>query len=260
MAMIKGHLKQERANVRSTKPKLPTSPSEAKPNPTATEPEKEPEDGICPPQEEPPASTTSYIYADCQTHTGQIYSDPTGRFLLPSSSGNVSILVVYDHDSNAIFAEPMKTKSGAEYLAAYKRVHSTLTKAGLKPKLQRLDNEASTALQQFMEDEDIDFQLVPPHLHRRNAAERAISTFKDHFIAGLCSTDPDFPLHLWDKLLPQAVLSLNLLRGSRINPRLSAYAQIYGAFDFNRTPLAPPGTHVLIHETPSARNLGTARC
>lgn len=104
-----------------------------------------------------------------------------------------------------------------------------------------------------MEDKDIDVQLVPPHLHRRNASERAISTFKDNFIAGLCRTDPDFPLHLWDKLLPQAVLSLNLLRGSRINPRLSAYAQIYGAFDFNRTPLAPPGTRVLIHEKPAVR-------
>ena len=63
-------------------------------------------------------------------------------------------------------------------------------------------------------------------MHRRNAAERALRTFKTHFIAGLCSVDKDLPLHLWDRLLPQAELMLNLLRGSRINPKLSAWAQI----------------------------------
>jgi hypothetical protein len=64
--------------------------------------------------------------------------------------------------------------------------------------------------------------LPPPGIHRRNAAERAIRTFKNHFIAGLCGVDQYFPLHLWDRLLPQAILTLNLLRGSRINPKLSA--------------------------------------
>ena len=36
-------------------------------------------------------------------------------------------------------------------------------------------------------------------------------------------------------------------------PRLSAEAYLIGAFDFNVTPLAPPGTKVLIHETPNRR-------
>jgi hypothetical protein len=50
-----------------------------------------------------------------------------------------------------------------------------------------------------MHDQDVDFQLAPPGVHRRNAAKRAIRTFKNHFIAGLCiSVDKDFPLHLWD--------------------------------------------------------------
>ena len=39
-----------------------------------------------------------------------------------------------------------------------------------------------------------------------------------------------------------------MLRLSHINPKLSAYAQIEGNFDFNRTPLAPPGTHVVAQE------------
>jgi hypothetical protein len=76
---------------------------------------------------------------------------------------------------------------------------------------------------------------------------------QNHFIAGLCSIDKNFPLHLWDRLVPQAELMLNLLRGSRINPSLSAYAQVHGAYDFNATPLGPPSTRVLAHEKPSNR-------
>jgi hypothetical protein len=97
---------------------------------------------------------------------------------------------------------------------------------------------------------------VPPGTHRRNAAERAIRTFKNHFIAGLCSVDKDFPLHLWDRLVDQAVITLNLalLRGSRLNPRLSAWAQFHGNFDFNPTPLAPPGIRVLAHKKPADRD------
>jgi hypothetical protein len=36
-----------------------------------------------------------------------------------------------------------------------------------------------------------------------NAAERALQTFKDAFIAALATNDSDFPLQLWDKLTPQ---------------------------------------------------------
>jgi hypothetical protein len=41
-----------------------------------------------------------------------------------------------------------------------------------------------------------------------------------------------------------------MMRGSQINPQLSAWAQINGHFDFNCTPLAPPGIRVLVHEKP----------
>ena len=99
----------------------------------------------------------------------------------------------------------------------------------------------------------MEYQLVPPHIHRRNASERAIRIFKNHFIAGLASTDPNFHLSNWCRLLPQAELTLNLLRTSRLNPKLSAYAQLEGTFDFTCTPLAPPGTRIIIHEKPTTR-------
>jgi hypothetical protein len=112
---------------------------------------------------------------------------------------------------------------------------------GLKPHLQQLANEVSLALRKYLTKQGINYQLSPPHIHRRNNAEREIQTFKNHFIAGLCSVDPTFPLKLWDKLLPQATITLNLLRKYRINPSMLAYTQLNGHFDFNRTPLAPPG-------------------
>ena len=116
-----------------------------------------------------------------------------------------------------------------------------------------LDNKFPADLKYYMRCEGIALSLYPPNLHQTNSAEQAIQTFKDHLIAGITSCDPDFPLHLWDRLLAQATLTLNLLRPSRINPRLSAEAQLNGAFDFNRTPLSPPGTKALIYESSADR-------
>jgi hypothetical protein len=144
----------------------------------------------------------------------------------------------------------MKNRSDAEAIRAYSKIYNELTSKGLKPKFQTMDNKASTVLKHFLHSKDIQFQLVPPHVHRQNAAERAIHMFKNHFVAMLCSTDTQLPIHLWDRLIPQAVITLNLLRQSRINPKLLAHAQLNGLFDYNKTPLAPPGTKVIIHEKP----------
>ena len=163
------------------------------------------------------------------------------------------MLLIYEYDSNYIHVEPMQSRSAGQILSAYKRAITLFKSRGLTPQLHTMDNEASEILKDFLHHEDAEFQLTPTHIHRRNIAERCIRTFKNHFIAVLCGTDPNFPLHLWDRLLPQTELTLNLLRGSRINPKLSAWAQVHGAFDYNRTPLAPPGTKILIHEKPLVR-------
>ena len=48
-------------------------------------------------------------------------------------------------------------------------------------------------------------------------------------------------------------MTLNVLRPSRLNHKLSAYAQIHGAFDSNATPLSQPGRKVLVHEASKER-------
>jgi hypothetical protein len=128
-----------------------------------------------------------------------------------------------------------------------------LTSRGLQPKLMRFDNEVSQPLKTSLYEHEINFQLVPPYSHRCNASERAIRSFKYHLIAGLCSTDKAFPMHLWDRLLSQTVITLNMIITSRVNPKLSASTHIDGQYDYNRAPMAGPGTRIIAHDTPNRR-------
>jgi hypothetical protein len=195
---------------------------------------------------------TQFVYA-ATIDAGQIYTDQTGIFPVVSSKGNTYIMILYDYDSNAILDQPIKYRTAPELLKAFQFIKQELVARGLKPKLMKLDNEASKLLKAYLHQQNITFQLFPPYSHRRNSAERAIRSFKDHLIAGLCSTGKSFPMHLWDRLLPQSVMTLKMLRTSRINPKLSAATHIFGQYDFNRAQMAPPGTRIIAHETPSRR-------
>ena len=109
---------------------------------------------------------------------------------------------------------------------------------GLSVDLQILDNEASAAYKEaIMLKWHSKFQLVPPEMHRRNQAERAIRTFKDHFLAILAGVDKSFPPYLWDLLLPQAELTLNLLHQSYLNPWISAWSSSMAHSTLTRPPL-----------------------
>jgi hypothetical protein len=79
--------------------------------------------------------------------------------------------------------------------------------------------------------------VVEPHNHRVYAAEQAIQTFKDAFIAALATTDSEFPLQWWDKLAPQVQNALNLLQASRINPKILAYEALNGPYTWDCYPL-----------------------
>jgi hypothetical protein len=119
-----------------------------------------------------------------------------------------------------------------------------------------MDNEASVALKNYFTEKEMNYQLPPPHCHIANAAERAIMTFKEHFKSGLTTVDPAFPTHLWDRLFPQAEITLNLLRSSRLHPQLSAAA--HGLIDYTRTAFGPPGCKIIAHEKPSQRRTWAA--
>jgi hypothetical protein len=230
-ATSKGHMNQIRQNIRSTQPDV----EQPAPETDLVEEEK-----------------CNFIYSAVMD-TNHIYTDLTGRFPTTSLSGNKYILILYDYDSNIVLSAPMKNRGDKDMVRAFDLLIQSLVIRGLKSFLQQLENEASLALRNYLTKQGISYLLAPPHIHRRNNAERAIHTFKNHFIVGLCFVDPTFPLKLCDKFLPQATIMLNILRKSRINPRMSACAKLNGHFDFNRTPLAPPGTRAIAHEKPDQR-------
>ena len=76
-------------------------------------------------------------------------------------------------------------------------------------------------------------------MHRRNAAERAILTLKAHFLTTLAGVSPNFPRHLWDFLLLQTEMTLNLLRQATTNPAISEWGYFNIKFNYNATPLGP---------------------
>ena len=91
--------------------------------------------------------------------------------------------------------------------------------------------------------------MTPADMHRRNVAEQAIQTYKGHFISVLAGVSDNFPIHHWDELIPQTVLTLKF----NTVPNVSVYAYHHGPFDYNRMPFAPMGCAVQFHIKPSRR-------
>ena len=91
-------------------------------------------------------------------------------------------------------------------------------------------------------------------MHCSNAAEKGVQTYKSHLKSGLPSLTSSFPIAFWGRLLPQCDWSLKIMRPCRTNPKLLAFEALEGAFQFTSTPLAPPGTKVLVHHKPNRRS------
>ena len=89
-------------------------------------------------------------------------------------------MLMYDYESNGILVHPMKNRTTTEITNAFTFLDERLCRAGLKPRFHKLDNEAPKKLSTKLTNEKIDYQLVLPHIHRRNPAERAIRTLKNH--------------------------------------------------------------------------------
>ena len=232
----KGHMNQTRKNVRSTKIKVKRAPM--KEADTRTMKGRKVKD----------------VYTKVYDVRNTVLSDQTGQFPTRSQRGNKYIMVMVEIDSNAILVEPIKSRKDAELTRAYRALMLRLKRAGIEPKKHILDNEVSDAMKTMIKDEyKMELELVPPGCHRRNAAEVAIRNFKAHFLSILAGTDDDFPPSLWDRLLPQAEITINLLRQSNATPKVSAYAHMSGPFDYNKMPLAPMGCAVQVHEKTDKR-------
>ena len=96
-----------------------------------------------------------------------------------------------------------------------------LADKGHQVDVQILENEFSADFKiTIMEDWCNTYQLVPPNVHQRNIAEKAIHTFKAYFLSVLAVVNPTFLNFLWDNLLVQTEITLKLLRKTTLNPSI----------------------------------------
>ena len=131
----KGHLKQERQGLQSTKDTDPTII----------------DDDFYPPSPSPNIKTHDVIYSLIESSpTGLGYMDLTGRFPYRSSQGNEYILVGYHYDANAILAIPIKNRNASTITEAWKSLHNDFKQAGVPPNTYVLDNEISSTLKDVL--------------------------------------------------------------------------------------------------------------
>ena len=116
-------------------------------------------------------------------------------------------MILYHVDSNSIWVKAYKNKTEGELILAQNRALTRMKACQIIPKRQVLDNEASAAYKQAIKESGMNYQLVPPDDHRRNIAEKAIQTWKDHFVLALSRAAANFPLHLWCQTITQPRLA-----------------------------------------------------
>ena len=166
------------------------------------------------------------VYIKLQDPSETMYTDQTGAFPVRSRKGNRYVMVACEIDDNIILSEPVRSKTAGDLVQAYQNIMKRLKKAGIHPKKHVLDNEAPQVLKDAICEQEVDYELVPKGQHRRNIAERAIQTFKSHFIGVLCGVPETFPMWLWDELLPQVDMQINLLRFSNVAPNVCAWTKL----------------------------------
>ena len=199
-----------------------------------------------------PTATREIHYFDIALDT--LFTDCFGRFPIRALSGNQYIMCSYHVGANVILVQPYRTRHNTHRIPAYNTIMERLAAANVPVHMQVLDNEVSAAyLDTITRTWKCKYQLVPLDMHQRNAAKRAIRTMKAHFLTILAGVDPGFPKSRWDLLLPQAELTINLLCQSRYHPALSAWAGLNGPYNFDATPMAPPGCKVIAHAKGSTR-------
>ena len=122
-------------------------------------------------------------------------------------------MIVYHCNTNLILMVPFKTRKDTNSLKEYDKIMQRLSDHKLTVDLQIIDNEASVEYKRVIKKKwKINYQLVPPNTYLSNAVEQAICTIKAHFISILAGVAPDLPRNLWDLLIPQTEVTLNLFR------------------------------------------------
>jgi hypothetical protein len=242
----RGHLKGQRQGVKSTKQKAVEKMFKVEEARIKIRGESSPFHPL-------PPTKLNNIFVCVEDLNEEIHTNQTGASPHTSQRGNRYIMVAVHLDGNYIFAEPMKNRMEGEMIRVYQKILNRMKAAGSGLKKQVLDSKCSAAMKACIKENSIDYELVSPGQHRRNQAERAIQTFKAHFISILAGVDDKFPLLLWCHLLKPTELTLNLLRQSKVAPKILAFAHVHGTHDYMQKLFALIGCAVQMHIKPNNR-------
>ena len=243
-----GHMRQQPAGTRSTT----KITKRGRPAMHTLERDAAAQDATATPEQEPSNSRTKKVFMTVQLADGWIASDQTGAFPRVSNRGNKYISVFYVYDANHVKGIPLKSRHRSELLKAYETVYKWCEARGFKPELHRMDNETSADVEDFIRSQGTKLQYSSPGRHCK-PAERAVQTYKCCFKSITASLPKAFPIAYWCRLLEQCDLAVNIVRPHRQNPRLSAWAAMEGEYFFEATPIAPPGSAMLMQVKPGER-------
>ena len=130
----------------------------------------DPDEDIDPPQEplNPKPNNLLCAVFDSREIKSKSYSDQTGKSPVCSASENQYTFVLYHYDTNSIHAIPIKSRRADQISAAWQQIFDTLQHHREQHPLHILDNEYAYDIKQVFKKSNVNFQIVPPHLHRRN--------------------------------------------------------------------------------------------
>jgi hypothetical protein len=112
-----------------------------------------------------PITKTHKAFFRIEDLSNLIHTNKTGAFPFTSQQSNRYIMVTIHLDANYIFVELMHSKSKEEMIRAYQKIINRMRLAGLELKKHTLDNKALEAFKQCIQEQQVQYELVPPGNH-----------------------------------------------------------------------------------------------
>jgi hypothetical protein len=103
-----------------------------------------------------------------------MFTDQTGKFPITSARGNKYIMVAVELDGNYIDGEPLQSRAAKSLTKAYQAIFQRWKVTGvICPNWHILDNEAPEELKQAIRDNKCRVELTPTDQHRRNCRQKS---------------------------------------------------------------------------------------
>lgn len=152
--------------------------------------------------------------------------------------------------------EPMTSQSENKMICANDLFLNRLKKQGFNPIKQVLNNLISKAKIKAIEMHGLRADSLLIGAHRRNTAEIAIQTAKNHIKTCTTRMWLSFPMNLWDHLFPQIEHTCNLLHLANANSCVLAHQGLYDNHHYHLMPVHPMGYAIPASMTPHCNNPG----